>query len=157
MRQRILPTLLICLFAAPAGAANLCKNQSDVLFSCSIDKSKKSVSICKADQSVEYRFGTPSKIDLTLPEDSNASTIGLSRQNYATGAAFEINFVRGDFVYTVRNVFVGKPPSEWDEVVVTKGDETIATLSCSNQAPTMGNIHDAFDLLEEGGTKVVNY
>jgi len=134
---------------------NLCPTKNDVLFSCSIDKSEKSVSICKAGDSVNYLFGTSEKIDVTLPEGNNKSLIGLNYQLSATGEKKGVTFTRGDYIYLVQNVFGGKPPSEWDEIVIFLKGKELTTLTCSNSQMSVGNIQNIFNSLKSKGVKVV--
>lgn len=150
-------TLLIAslFFTTLTHADNLCVNKGDVLFSCSIEKSKKSVSICKSGDIVSYVFGTTEKIDVTLPENGNKSLISLSYESTPTGESKGVVFTRGDYQYLVQNVFGGKPPTEWDEIIVTKTGKVITTLSCSNKQKTDGDIQGIFDSLKKKGFKIV--
>lgn len=92
--KKILIFNLIYLTTTPLWAANLCPLPADVLFSCSIEKSKKSLSICKPGDSVKYLFGTLDKIDTILPEKKNSSAVGLSYQLTATGETKGVNRIK---------------------------------------------------------------
>lgn len=53
-----------------AYAENLCDTKEKPLFSCKIDKSEKSVSLCQSEYGSEkiiYKYGTTNKIEMTLP------------------------------------------------------------------------------------------
>jgi hypothetical protein len=152
---RILISLIIFQTTTNLLADNLCPTKNDVLFSCFIDKSKKSVSLCKTGDSVNYLFGTSEKIDVTLPEGNNKSLVGLNYQSSATGENKGVTFARGDHVYLVQNVFGGKPPSEWDEIVVYQKGKKLTTLTCSNTKMSDGNIQNIFDALKNKGVKVI--
>ena len=152
---KILISIMLLQATTNLLAENLCPTKKDVLFSCSIDKSKKSVSICKAGDSVNYLFGTSEKIDITLPEGNNKSLVGLNYQSSATGENKGVTFAKGDHVYLVQNVFGGKPPSEWDEIVVTLKGKKLTTLTCSNSQMSDGNIQNIFDTLKSKGVKVI--
>jgi hypothetical protein len=154
MKKILIPTLLF-LTTTPIYADNLCSVKTDVLFSCSIDKSKKSVSLCKSGDSVTYLFGSLDKIDVILPEANNKSMVGLNYQSTATGESKGVTFTRGEHTYLVQNVFGGKPPSESDEIVVSKNGKLLTTLTCSNIKKSDGNIQNVFDSLKKKGVKVV--
>ena len=154
MSKRLFFTVLL-LNSTPLWAANLCPAAADVLFSCPIEKSRKSVSICEIDNSVKYIFGTPAKIDITLPDGNEKEAVGLYYNLTATGESKGITFNRGEYTYLVQNLFGGKPPSESDEVVVIKNGRVLARLTCSNTQMPDGSIESIFDSLKEKGFKVV--
>lgn len=61
---------LIAISYHSAFAENLCDPKEKALFSCKIEKSDKSVSLCQSEsgpQKIIYKYGTLSKLEMTLP------------------------------------------------------------------------------------------
>jgi hypothetical protein len=56
------------------GAVSLCSPEEKSLFSCQLEDSKKSVSLCQSNtdhKQILYKFGTPEKVEITLPNEKS--------------------------------------------------------------------------------------
>lgn len=74
---------------------------------------------------------------------------------FATGEEKGVGFIKGTFTYLLTNYFGGKPPAEFDHLVVTNAEKEIADIRCSTDVPSSGNLGELADLLEGQGFKVV--
>ncbi len=114
-------TFLLLILAADAGAAeNHCSSQEQVIFSCSILKSSKVVSICaskkltKSEGTLVYRFGPLGKPDLEFPSEAKGSPNKFRLAHYFRYQVDrpELSFDNGEFTYTVFDYYDGteNPP-----------------------------------------------
>jgi len=65
---------IIFMTSFSASAASLCSPEEKSLFSCQLEDSKKSVSLCQSNtdpKQILYKFGTPEKVDITLPNEKS--------------------------------------------------------------------------------------
>lgn len=110
---------------APLGAAtlqaqSLCKSEESVYFSCQLRKSRKQVSLCgSSDLSLPnafltYRFGTPTLIELSVPDDPKGSLgyFGFGAYVRARVTKWAVGFHRQGFWYTLFDDYDGEsaPP-----------------------------------------------
>ena len=116
--------------AAYSFAANsLCAKDEKVVFSCSLKRSMKIVSLCsspnltKAAGYLQYRFGAPGKIELEYPENRADSRKVFKYSHYfrAMVDSTEISFSRNGFTYAVFDEYNGedKPPVSEQGLTVT--------------------------------------
>lgn len=126
---------------SPKGSPkSLCKANENVLFSCSLGK--KTVSLCTSDNGtapeyLEYRFGTPAKIELSYKGTATDSPLKFKRSEvtYASNAATIVWFKNSETNYLLHFPADGGPLLE-----VIKDGKTIAELSCKNGwADVVGN------------------
>jgi hypothetical protein len=90
-------------------AETLCERNEVVRFSCRIKNSAKTVSVCSSkilnedSGYLQYRFGTPKKIELTFPSERK-NTLGEftweSHRPYQ-GYYDSLGFVNGEYMYTI--------------------------------------------------------
>ena len=72
--MRAWPLIVLALIAGSAQAATLCAADEQVLWQCTIAKNHKMASLCASKEFsatqgyVQYRYGTPAKVELTYPE-----------------------------------------------------------------------------------------
>ncbi len=121
---------LACLLPLPALAD--CPGQ--VVFSCPIGA--KHLQLCLTETDLIYSYGKIGAPDLTLRE-------GLSTVAYQPWPGFgrtiwdSVRFQNADVSYEVwssidKQMSEDEPPQDWQGgVIVTRGDETLADLSCS--------------------------
>src|SRR5689334_25339939 len=105
-------TASVCLVVgvapgAPQPAASLCEKSEKVIFSCSIKKSGKIVSLCSSvnaskDQGyVQYRFGLPGKVELEFPKTLSGTQAQFKYSHYfrAQVDETEISFTSEGYQY----------------------------------------------------------
>ena len=103
-----------------AVATSLCATNEKTMFACDISKTRKTVSICSRSSRLIYRYGTTAKLEMSLPEAGDMSSVHLTYQLFPTGEVQGLAFVKGIYTYAVEHYFVGKPPEEFDLVTVYK-------------------------------------
>lgn len=121
---------LVLLPTIAYGAGSLCDNDEQVLFSCSVGKAGKLVSLCgsrKLEKGVgylQYRYGTPKNIELTFPSAKSGS---LEKFRYVHYFRFQVDrtfvsFSNGGFEYSVFSNYDGEeePPVQEEGVMVSK-------------------------------------
>lgn len=142
--MRLSPACLIIvapLVMAPAGIARvapaakgLCTINETPIFECSTGAKK--VAVCAGATDVQYRAGTPDKIDLSSPAGS--AGLSYSSQSYSGGGESQVRFVNGSYAYTVysgvyRTSFGADEPNNPEfvsGVVVTKGGKLVSNRKC---------------------------
>ena len=120
----------------------LCTTGETLVFSCSIPKKGKHASICASSDYSEtsgylvYRFGKPSKIELTYPEkldDTSRAAFGYGMMSVSGGGGEWYRFKNGDVEYYLYEG-TGKGWSS-SGISVQKDGAEIAKLEC---VPTAG-------------------
>lgn len=107
-----------------AHAAGLCRSNEATIFNCDIKESKKIASICTSNDFAEdrgyiqYRYGTPNKIDLEFPKDlqNSRSEFGYDEYSRPDLSTFVVGFKNGGYRYEISETTEG-------------GDEGITTRS----------------------------
>jgi hypothetical protein len=157
--KTLLMTASVCLVVgvapgAPQPAASLCEKSEKVIFSCSIKKSGKIVSLCSSvnaskDQGyVQYRFGLPGKVELEFPKTLSGTQAQFKYSHYfrAQVDETEISFTSEGYQYAIFDDYYGdeNPAIHQQGVRVNApdgGKET--TLSCGGRAKAdYGNLAD---------------
>lgn len=112
-RARWLLQALCCLFAGHAAAQSLCRTDEEVFFSCRIERSEKTASVCGVAVDgqltrLQYRFGTPRHLELTYPPAVKGSVTHFQLEHVNSndgkgGGQFynELFFRSGTFYYAV--------------------------------------------------------
>lgn len=133
--MRGLPAALaVILMASPAFA--ICGGNAEEVFTCTVSGGKKQVTICSGDGIARYLFGKAGR-DPELELSAQVAELhympwnGIGRSIYE-----EVAFDNGAHTYTVyaaldRTILEGDPQDPISGgVVVTKGDQTLAELTC---------------------------
>jgi hypothetical protein len=134
-------------FTLPAAAASpsyLCKAGEHVVFACQVGK--KMVSVCASpgvtrdSGYVQYRFGTPTHVELTFPPKLQppGDTFHISSTGYSGGGAQMLRFANGEYEYILfeRTVRTNFTPGETNDPVFSDGvlvrhkGKRTATLPC---------------------------
>jgi len=150
---------------AAAPEKSLCNADETPLFQCSIKG--KLVSLCAAGASkddpgkLQYRFGTPQKVELSYPGTPQAAggKFFKSSTAYSGGGEERIRFRNGDYDYflferTVRTGF-GKGPNnpEFSAGVITRYGKRVSTRLCSHDGalkPASGSLpEEEFENLDD--------
>ncbi|OQW40761.1 MAG: hypothetical protein A4S08_03875 [Proteobacteria bacterium SG_bin4] len=129
---------LIGLIVTPFGAAEtLCKQQEQVIFSCSLGK--KTVSVCASNDLsansgyLQYRFGQSGRIELTLPtvpqSTPNAQFVQARTLMFSGGGGGYLRFISEPYHYIVYTA-IGKGWGPKDGVAVEKNGRLIADHEC---------------------------
>jgi hypothetical protein len=141
---------------APAPpVASLCEKGEKVIFSCTIQKPAKIVSLCaSADLAkdhgyLQYRFGLPQKIELQFPRTRENTQAAFKYSHYfrAQFEQTEISFTSSDHQYAIFDDYSGeqKPASHDQGIRITAPDGKETTLSCRGRAQAdYGDLGDVF-------------
>ncbi|MDO8331914.1 MAG: hypothetical protein Q7T36_15725 [Fluviicoccus sp.] len=129
--------LLAIISTGALASENHCTAQEQAVFSCSIAKSSKVVSLCASKQlskgkgSVTYRFGPPGKVELEFPSSPTNSPQQFHFAHYSRFQTdrTEVSFSIGKFRYSVFDYYEEheKPPNSHGVIVGNvsgKGRET---------------------------------
>ena len=148
---------LLCL-SGPVAAqqSSLCAPGERVLFSCSLQQTKKLVSLCTSQNLsptsgyLQYRFGVPGKVELDYPPGKAFAKgrLGLVRTQFLRSASYGVEFSSKGYDYALSYVASGPDPKD-DSYVLSvtkpKSDTPLFSDSCDK-----ADIHgkDAFYPLE---------
>jgi len=126
--------------AAPAGPApSLCESAEEILFSC--HAGKKIISICASKDLardrgyLQYRFGLPAKIELSVPADRSvppASSVTAGDLMFSGGGGSYLRFKAAGYEYVVYTA-VGKGWGEKDGVAVERDGKRLSHVSCTDE------------------------
>lgn len=139
--MRYYPVFLALMAANVFAAESHCTNQEQILFSCSVAKSAKAVSLCsspklaKGQGALAYRFGALGKVELEFP---SSSTNSLQQFRHAQYSRYQVNrtevsFSIGKYDYSVFDYYDGEEkPKESRGVRVSNTDGKVRenTLLC---------------------------
>ncbi|ASU37011.1 hypothetical protein hmeg3_01030 [Herbaspirillum sp. meg3] len=128
---------------AAAPEKTLCTAGETPLFQCTIKG--KQVSLCSSGGSkddagkLQYRFGTPQKIELSYPDTPQPANgkFFKSETGYSGGGEERVRFKNGDYDYflferTVRTGFGNGPNNpEFSAGVITRHGKSVTTRLCS--------------------------
>ncbi len=119
------------LFAAQKPKLTLCKNGESTVFNCQVKG--KTLSVCASksnsakDKFMQYRFGSPSKLELSIPE-KGIEGVKVGNLMYSGGGGEFISFSNKDTEYVIfSRIMKG---GEDSGVLVQKGGKKIAGLNC---------------------------
>lgn len=141
MRKIFLASALLTSMSVAAQTPTHCDANEAVVFSCSIAKSKKVVSVCASSQQglnegyMQYRFGAPQKVELAYPENK-VHPAGNFEVFYATpvlddgmrGMVAGLEFSRGAIGYEISSLASGEKVEA--SLQVTQDGKPLATLHC---------------------------
>ena len=172
MNLKFLMSLCVCLVFAflcydPGGNASLearsfastslCAKDEKIVFSCSLKRSMKIVSLCSSQNLtkdggyLQYRFGAPGKIELESPENRADSRKAFKYSHYfrALVDSTEISFSRNGYTYTVFDEYNGeeKPAvSEQGLTVTTENSKKEVKYLCRLKAKAdYGDLPEVFE------------
>ena len=132
---------LLSLFAPPVAsqgperqADNHCFAHEPVVFHCVAGE--KWISLCGSPPAPNlnwayYRFGAPGSVELSFPaDDASLDPFTYAQRYLIDGTEVEsVSFQNGGYGYEIWSQ--AGPSGEGAGVTVTKGDETLATVSCT--------------------------
>ena len=137
-------------------AGSLCENTEKVVFSCTINKSAKIVSLCSSKELtkergyLQYRFGLPGKIELEFPKQREQTQAAFKYSHYfrAQFDQTEISFSQAGYEYAIFDDYNGEQkPAQHDQGVritpPNNGKEVM--LSCRGKARAQyGDLAEVF-------------
>lgn len=153
------------VYAAPARVENLCRPDEVVLFQCKLKT--RLLSLCASKDisptagKLQYRFGTPQKIELTYPKtpQSAAGNFFISAVIYPGGDETHIRFNNKGFDYilfdkSVRTESNGNNNPKLSSGAVIRRDGKISALNCLNNASMTVKVHgimptEEFDYVDQ--------
>jgi hypothetical protein len=165
-RQRsiLIAGVVLCVVAATAGSgtnnaqtqsASLCESTEKIVFSCTVGKASKIVSLCSSKDLtkdrgyLQYRFGLPGKIELEFPKQREQTQSAFKYSHYfrAQFDQTEISFTSDNYEYAIFDDYNGEQkPAQHDQGIRIKspnGKET--TLTCRSRAKAQyGDLAEVF-------------
>lgn len=136
---------------------SLCGKNEKVIFTCPVKPANKIVSLCasmpvtKTDGYLQYRFGTPARIELEFPKERAGSQKAFDYNHYfrAQVDLTEISFSIDGYGYTLFDNYNGeeKPAISEQGVTVTRPNaQKDVTYSCRTRAKVdFGNLNEVLE------------
>ena len=140
---------IIFMISFSVGAASLCSPEEKSLFSCQLEDSKKSVSLCQSNtdpKQILYKFGTPEKVEITLPNEKSPQPkiffeqFGPSSSQWIKG----VIFTSGKVEYSLST------PQGLSAQLTVDGIKKPFSMTCDVEKGDSGNeLSDAYELMEK--------
>lgn len=113
--------MMACGASAQSATATLCQSDETVWFSCRIGQAKL-VSLCGTRQTLQYRFGTPQRVELRYPKAAKDGFTSFSWGHYSRAQVdrIQIGFDNHGTTYSVYDYTEGKQRDAGVEVDSTK-------------------------------------
>jgi hypothetical protein len=132
---------MFCTLSASAYAVpTLCLSDEQAIFSCHT-ATKKIISVCASKELapdhgyLQYRFGTPDKIEVSVPADRSISPANSALSGtlvFSGGGGDYLRFKAGDYDYVVYTA-IGKGWGEKDGVAIEKNGKRLSHVSCKDE------------------------
>lgn len=140
--------VLACSTQALAQTKNHCRVGETLVFSCTIAKSRKVVSLCVGESKLKYRFGKPGTVELEFPgADGGRLAVTQSDETAGSNSAFEnisiaFSTAEADFVVFGRFAMMGGGGGGWDSGidVKTKAGKTASLVCEASEASWDGDL-----------------
>ena len=153
--------LNLCFGLAPAPnvaqlqTGSLCARDEKIVFSCTLGKPAKIVSLCSSKEltkdtgHMKYRFGVPGKIELEYPKDEKPAREAFKYTHYFRAQVdyTTISFTLDGHKYMVWDDYNGeeKPVVNTEGLTITLPSRKDVTLKCRGRAKAdYGDLSDAF-------------
>ena len=140
---------IIFMASLSVNAASLCSAEEKSLFSCQLEDSKKSVSLCQSNadhKQIFYKFGTPEQVEITLPNEKSPKPkiffeqFGPSSSQWMKGVVF----TSGKVSYSLST------PQGISVQLTVDGIKKPLGMTCDFEKGDSGNeLSDAYDLMEK--------
>ena len=131
--------LIFCALSAISRAAStLCLTNEDTIFSSSAGK--KVIAVCASKDLtaehgyLQYRFGLPAKVELTIPADRSVPPAGSAVSRtlmFSGGGGAYLRFKTGDYDYVVYTA-IGRGWGTKDGVAIEKNGKLRTHISCKD-------------------------
>jgi hypothetical protein len=137
-------------------AGSLCEDAEQVVFSCTIKKPAKIVSLCSSKELtkdrgyLQYRFGLPGKVELEFPKQREQTQTAFKYSHYfrAQFDQTEITFTQDGYEYAIFDDYNGEEkPARHDQGVriTAPNNGKEVTLSCRGKARAQyGDLAEVF-------------
>ena len=146
---------------------SLCERNEQVVFSCTMQKSAKVLSICTSKQLdelngyVQYRFGQPGKIELEFPAERKESQtlFGYSRYTRPLVTYLALRFESNGYKYSIHQDSNAeeKPPANAAYVNVTSPEPDGKPTEMTCRQPVIGSLMLLEDVVPRSeGTDVLS-
>jgi hypothetical protein len=147
--KKMVFTGIIFMASVSVQAASLCSPEEKSLFSCQLEDSKKSVSLCQSNtdpKQIFYKFGTPEQVEITLPNEKSPKAkiffeqFGPSSSQWMKGVVF----TSGKVAYSLVT------PQGISVQLTVDGIKKPLSMTCDADKGDSGNeLSDAYDLMEK--------
>jgi len=154
-RQRsiLVAGAMVCIVAVTAASGpnalqlqrgSLCESGEKIVFSCTVGKTAKIVSLCSSTELtkdrgyLQYRFGLPGKIELEFPKQREQTQSAFKYSHYfrAQFDQTKISFTTNEYEYAIFDDYNGEEkPAQHDQGIKIRppiGSEV--TLTCHGKA-----------------------
>lgn len=128
----------------------LCERNEQIVFSCTMQKSAKLLSICtskKLDAKngyVQYRFGLPEKVELEFPTErkDSQSAFGYSRYTRPLVTFLTLRFESNGYKYSIHQDSNAeeKPPANASYLNITPPDVNAKEIEMTCREPVKGSL-----------------
>jgi hypothetical protein len=138
--KHVLIAMFCALSASAYAAPTLCLNNEQDIFSCHT-ATKKIISVCASKDLapdhgyLQYRFGTPGKIEVSVPADRSVPPTNSTLAGtlvFSGGGGDYLRFKAGDYDYVVYTA-IGKGWGEKDGVAIEKNGKPLSHVSCQDE------------------------
>ena len=165
-RQRsiLVAGVVLCVVAVTAGSGinnaqtqpgSLCESTEKIVFSCTVGKASKIVSLCSSKDLtkdrgyLQYRFGLPGKIELEFPKQRKQTQSAFKYSHYfrAQFDQTEISFTSDNYEYAIFDDYNGEQkPAQHDQGIrITSPNSKETTLTCRSRAKAQyGDLAEVF-------------
>jgi len=148
-RRRSIFVTLFCLCLVAIGSAqtqsgSLCESTEKIVFSCTVGKAAKIVSLCSSKELtkdrgyLQYRFGLPGKLELEFPKQREQTQSSFKYSHYfrAQFDQTEISFTSDAYQYAIFDDYNGEQkPAQHDQGIrITSPNGKETTLTCRGRA-----------------------
>jgi hypothetical protein len=157
----IIAALVVSFAQIPGNSASqvqpgtLCEPTEKIVFSCTITRPAKIVSLCSSKELtkdrgyLQYRFGLPGKIELEFPKEREQTQSAFKYSHYfrAQFDQTEISFSQGAYEYAIFDDYNGeqRPARHAQGVRITPNMGKEVTLSCRGKARAQyGDLAEVF-------------
>ena len=152
-RSILVAGAMVCIAAVTASSGpyalqlqrgSLCESAEKIVFSCTVGKTAKMVSLCSSTELtkdrgyMQYRFGLPGKIELEFPRQREQTQSAFKYSHYfrAQFDQTEISFTANEYEYAIFDDYNGEQkPAQHDQGIKIRppiGSEV--TLTCHGKA-----------------------
>ena len=160
----LVASVVICIVAVTAASGpnaaqmqrgSLCESTEKIVFSCTVGKTAKLVSLCSSQELtkdrgyLQYRFGTPGKIELEFPNQREQTQSAFKYSHYfrAQIDRTEISFASGGYQYAIFDDYNGeqKPAQHEQGIQITPPIGNVINLNCRGKAKAQyGDLAEVF-------------
>lgn len=150
--------LALVTLTSSAHAAGLCRPNEATVFNCDIKESKKIVSICASNDLasdrgyIQYRYGTPNKIDLEFPKDlkNSRSEFGYDEYSRPDLSTFVVGFKNGSYRYEISETTEGGEEGITTRSLLVSSEKGSrgAKLTCLDNAHVVSSISTLDQILK---------